>query len=94
MDAWLTRTLSHLFHCGVIEEDPFGGLGVEGEGTIVAAVVADHPHKHQLSLFGMLICNPVKELCPNTDKYTHQWMGRLVRDADIRSNQFLHPFID
>lgn len=36
---------SHLLHRGVIKEDPFGGLGVEGEGTVVAAGVADHPHE-------------------------------------------------
>lgn len=53
---------SHLLHCGVIEEDPFGGLGVESEGTVVAAGVADHPHELQLSLFGMFIRHPVEEL--------------------------------
>lgn len=37
--------MSHLFHSGIIKEDPFGGLCVEGEGTVVAAGVADHPHK-------------------------------------------------
>lgn len=53
---------SHLLHCGVIKEDPLGGLGVEGEGTVVAAGVADHPHELQLPLFGMFIRHPVEEL--------------------------------
>lgn len=57
---------AYLFHCSIIKEDPLGGLGVEGEGTVVAAGVADHPHELQLSLFGMLICHPVEELCPHT----------------------------
>lgn len=62
--------MTHLFHCGVIKEDPFGGFGVEGEGTVVAAGVADHSHELQLSLFGMLICHPVEELC-HTYTYTY-----------------------
>lgn len=62
---------AYLFHCSIIKEDPLGGLGVEGEGTVVAAGVADHPHELQLSLFGMLICHPVEELCPHTHKHTH-----------------------
>lgn len=53
---------SHLLHCGVIKEDPFGGLGVEGKGTVVAAGVADHPHELHLPLFGVFICHPVEEL--------------------------------
>lgn len=53
---------SHLLHRGVVEEDPFGGLGVEGEGTVVAAGVADHPHELQLRLFGEFIRHPVEEL--------------------------------
>lgn len=62
---------AYLFHCSIIKEDPLGGLGVEGEGTVVAAGVADHPHELQLSLFGMLICHPVEELCSHTHKHTH-----------------------
>lgn len=57
---------SHLLHSGVIKEDPFGGLGVESEGTIVAAGVADHPHELQLSLFGVFIRHPVEELNQST----------------------------
>lgn len=53
---------SHLLHRGVIEEDPLGGLGVEGEGTVVAAGVADHPDQLQLPLFGVFIRHPVEEL--------------------------------
>lgn len=53
---------SHLLHCGVIEEDPLGGLGVEGEGTVVAAGVADHPHELQLPRLGVFIRHPVEEL--------------------------------
>lgn len=56
----------HLLHCGVVEEDPSGGLGVEGEGTVVAAGVADHPHQLQLSLFGVFIRHPVEELKAHT----------------------------
>lgn len=53
---------SHLLHRGVIEEDPLGGLGVEGEGTVVAAGVADHPHQLQFALLGVFIRHPVEEL--------------------------------
>ena len=35
-----------------------------GEGTVVAAGVADHPDEQQLSLFGVLVCHPVEELRP------------------------------
>lgn len=59
-----TASFPHLFNCGVVKEDPFGRLGVEGEGTVVAAGVADHPHEQQLSLFGMFIRHPVEELRP------------------------------
>lgn len=82
------RFLSHLFHRGVVKEDPLGGLGVEGEGTVVTAGVADHPHELQLSLFGVLICHPVEELHPYTNKYIRQlhinkicngiWAGKWV----------------
>lgn len=58
--------LSHLLHRGVVKEDPFGGLGVEGEGAVVAAGVADNPHELQLSLFGMFIRHLVEELCTHT----------------------------
>ena len=37
--------LPHLFDGGVVEEDPLGGLGVEGEGAVVTAGVADHGHQ-------------------------------------------------
>lgn len=43
---------------------------MEGEGTVVAAGVADHPHGLQLSLSGMLIRHFVKELCPDTREDT------------------------
>lgn len=60
----------NLFDCGVVEEHPFGGLGVEGEGTIVATGVTDHPNQLKLSLFGMLVCHPVEELQTHTLKIT------------------------
>ena len=44
---------------------------MEGEGTVVAAGVADHPHQQQLALFGMLIRHPVEELCRHTHTHTH-----------------------
>jgi hypothetical protein len=57
---------SHLFDGGVVEEDPFGGFGVEGKGTVVAAGVTNHPHQEQLSLFCVLVCHPVEELRTHT----------------------------
>lgn len=59
-------TCSHLFDGGIVEEDPFGGFGVEGEGTVVAAGVTDHPNQEQLSLFGVLVCHPIEELRTHT----------------------------
>lgn len=57
---------------------------MEGKGTVVAAGVADHPHEQQLSLFGMLICYPVEELCPHT--HTHK---------QVRTYKYIHQqFID
>lgn len=55
---------THLLHRGIIKQDPLGGLGVEGEGTVVTAGVADHPHELQLTLLGVLVSHPVEELRP------------------------------
>lgn len=57
---------THLFHRGIIKQDPLGGLGVEREGTVVTAGVADHPHELQLTLLGVLVSHPVEELRPQT----------------------------
>lgn len=59
---------THLFHRGIIKQDPLGGFGVEREGTVVAAGVADHPHELQLTLLGVFVCHPVEELRPQTYK--------------------------
>lgn len=77
-----------------------------GEGTVVAAGVADHPNQQQLSLFRMLVCHPVEELHPQ--EHTHTQMNtrklficinstlqeRQVNDGDSQSNQLRHLFID
>lgn len=73
MDERQSCTFSHLFHCGVIKENPLGRLGVEDEGTVVAAVEADHSHKQQFPLFGMLICHPVEELHQHTHKHRNKY---------------------
>lgn len=52
----------YLFDCGVIKEEPFGGLGVESEGAVVFACVADHPNQLQVTLLGLFICDMVKNL--------------------------------
>lgn len=69
---------SHLLHRGVIKEDPFGGLGVEGEGTVVAAGVADHPHELQLPLFGVFIRHPVEELKTHTGYCCAGGLSRFI----------------
>lgn len=63
--SWKKYLFSDLFHSCIVKKDPLGGLGVESEGTIVTAGVADHPHQKELSFFGMLICYPVEELFPH-----------------------------
>lgn len=56
------RRATHLFHRGIVKQDPLGGLGVKSEGTVVTAGVADHPHELQVTLLGVLISHPVEEL--------------------------------
>jgi len=52
----------YLFYVSIIKQHPFATLGVKGKGTIMSACVANHSHKKKFTVFGIFICNPIKQL--------------------------------
>lgn len=52
----------YLLHMCVIEVHPLAYLGLEEEGGVMLAVVANHAHKVELRLLGPLIRHTVEQL--------------------------------